>query len=101
MATLENRLKALETKKTSSKYWDGPKNQKWLFEQFEADMKADYQVKGVWLDGWDFDALEGESFDDKFSTAIDIALHDLSVTKTVRHQARHLVALIQDLDNSI
>ena len=53
------------------------------------------------MDGWDFDALEGESFDDKFSTAIDIALHDLSVTKTVRHQARHLVALIQDLDNSI
>jgi len=91
MATLENRLKSLESKK-----FIGGRTQ-----SNEAIFKAEYQVNGAWIDGWDFDAIAGESFNERFTAILNISLGKLVIAKKTRHRVRHLLAWLNELHEAI
>lgn len=80
---LDRRVKAIEKYRVN--------NPKKL--SYEESFRAEYFIDGQWLDGWDIDAIEGETFDAKMSNVVHITLNGLATSSESRYKARLLLDL--------
>jgi hypothetical protein len=87
MASLEKRIGAIEARRVLSR----PK------PTYEQKYRAEYFVGGQWLDGWDIDAIDGETFDSKMANVVHATLHGLVISPESRYKARFLLDLYESV----
>ena len=87
MASLEKRIGAIEARRVLSR----PK------PTYEQKYRAEYFVEGQWLDGWDIDAIDGETFDSKMANVVHATLDGLVISPESRCKARFLLDLYESV----
>lgn len=87
MTSLDKRIGAIEARRFLSR----PK------PTYEQKYRADYLIDGQWLDGWDIDAIDGETFDSKMANVVHVTLHGLVISPESRHKARFLLDLYESV----
>jgi len=63
----------------------------------EESWRAKYFIGGQWLDGWDIDAIEGETFDAKMANVVHVTLNGLVISPESRYKARFLLDLFESV----